>query len=474
MRASSLLFCLGVGLPLFAPPKYGRRNANRYAQTLYRFILKGSPLELSEVADELASSARSLIHHASNLDRYERQHNRERCIEPELVTGYADDILLLIADKRFCRVIVESSPGTALALFREIGETEKYNVKIGIFAKNIVREAISNKNSFLFHEAEGYESGLIGYHKPLSQAMFANYKVVESIDTMLDAGLTVNRDWDAEQWGAYCRIVLMAFRDYVESGRAMHSSTLNRAKGYIEHAVDDLYKIDGVAGSYDDDVRRRLRVVVGFIQDAVKILDEKGKPKYLNLRVRERNNHETFYDHLANMIFEVIFSASDVRAPRMHCWMIQHNAVWCDLMNFHHLEGPAGKVIKFKLRRLIYNEILEMNRFPNFKGAKILGFCLNVMGFELRNDKYDRDTRALQKVILEWTKRHFAWLYSYNRQVAEACLVDGHEYDAENHRLVRIYPADGLRREPSYKYLDVDIVADSGDESPKPPRFLGI
>jgi hypothetical protein len=29
-----------------------------------------------------------------------------------------------------------------------------------------------NRDSFIFHEAEGYESGLIGYHKLLIQAMF--------------------------------------------------------------------------------------------------------------------------------------------------------------------------------------------------------------------------------------------------------------------------------------------------------------
>jgi hypothetical protein len=49
-----------------------------------------------------------------------------------------------------------------------------------------VAEAIANKDSFLFHEAEGYHSGLIGYHKPLSHAMFSNYDMVETIGSLLD------------------------------------------------------------------------------------------------------------------------------------------------------------------------------------------------------------------------------------------------------------------------------------------------
>lgn len=112
--------------------------------------------------------------------------------------------------------------------------------------------------------------------------------------------------------------------------------------------------------------------------------------------------------------------------------------------------------MKFKVRRLLYEEIADMQRFPNFKGAKILGFCLNVMGLTVSEGDYDRDSRALQKALLAWTKKNFTWLHEYNPRVAEACLVDGMTYDAENLRLVRTSPAEGLRREPSYIYFDLD------------------
>lgn len=92
---------------------------------------------------------------------------------------------------------------------------------------------------------------------------------------------------------------------------------------------------------------------------------------------------------------------------------------------------------------------------PNFKGARILGFCLNVMGFTVSNENYAHDGRALQRAILSWTKKNYAWLYSYNCRVAEACLVDGLTFDAENLRLVTTYPAEGLRREPHYVYFKV-------------------
>lgn len=457
-----LTFLTWAWFAFIRPPIYGKRNAERYARTLYSVILKGSPSELSVIADEFALSVKSLIRYATDrgeLKNYRRPEGEGRKRPKRLpkVTGYANDILVLIADKRFCRAIVESSPGTALAMFHEIGETKKYGIQVEIFAKNIVNEALSNKDSFLFHESEGYESGLIGYHKPLSQAMFSNYRMVEVIGTLLDPDIWDKQKWDSAQWKAYCRVVLLTLRDYVNKDLWNHSFVLYRAKGYIEHAAFDLYKINGLSNSaWDDDVQARLRVVIDFIKDAVEILDKKGVPEHLSLRTRDKRAVGNFYDHLSSMIFEVIFSASAVRAPTDLCWWVQHNAVWGELFNFNRLNGAAGKVVKFKVRRLIYDEIVDMERFPNFKGAKILGFCLNVMGLTIRDKDYDRDSRALQKSLLSWTKKNYAWLYAYNPRVAEACLVDGMTYDAERLRLVKSYPAEGLRREPHYVYFNVD------------------
>lgn len=464
-----LTFLIWTWFAFIRPPAYGRHNAERFAQTLYRFILKGSPAELAVIADELAYSSAALVRHATDrgrLKNYRIKREEGEKKHPPKVEGYANDLLLLIADKRLCRTIVESSPGTALVVFRAMAETKKYGIQVETFAKNIVNEAIANKDSFLFHEAEGYQSGLIGYHKPLSQAMFSNYEMVETIGTLLDPDIDGKREWDAAQWAAYCRVVLITFRGYVEEGYGGHSFVLYRAKSNIEHALLDLYKLNGVANSaWDDDLHARLRVIVEFIKDAVEVLEEKGVPDYLQLRIRDKKGSalETFYDHIASVIFEVVFATSAVTSPNSLCWWIQHNSVWGDLFNFDRLKGKAGAVVKFKVRRLLYNEIANMKRFANFKGAKILGFCLNVMGLTIRQGDYDKDSRALQKAVLAWTKKHYVWLHGYNSRIAEACLVDGMTYDVENLRLVRTYPAEGLRREPSYVYLDLDPAPPESD-----------
>lgn len=441
-------------------PTFGKRNAERYAQTLYRHILKGDPKELSVVADELMYSARALVRYATDrrtLRNYRLKSNESESPAPlPKVEAYANDILLLIADKRLCRVIVESASGAALAIFEEVGDTKKYGVQIEIFAKNIVREALLNTNSFIYHEVMGYDSGLIGYHKPLSQAMFGNHMMVDTIGTLLDPDLVGKRKWTADQWEAYCRVVLITLRDYVEKPHWNHSNPLFRAKTYIESAVSDLYKLNAVANTWESDTFQCLRIVIDFITDAVEILDKRGKPDHVRLRVKTEYGqpHESLYDDIASLIFEVIFHASSVVSPQWECWSIQHNSIWGPITR--RLNGPSGQIVKFKLRRILYNEIAEMNRFPNFKGAKILGFCLNVMGLKVHEGNYDKESRPLHKAVLAWTRKHYVWLHTNTPRVAETCLVDGITYDTEEFQLVKTYAADGLRREPSYVRLDLE------------------
>lgn len=455
-----LTFLTWTWFAFIRPTTYGRYNPQRFAQTLYRFILKGSRDELAVIADELSYSVKGIVRHATDRGKLKHCQTEFKNAKKNLpkVEGYANDLLLLIADKRLCRAIVDSSPGTALAVFNAMADLGKHGIQVGTFAKNIVREALENKDSFIYHEAEGYESGLIGYHKPLSQAMFADYDMVEAIGTMLDPDISLMLEWDADQWEAYCRIVLITFRDYAQKGHGCHSFVLYRAKGYIERAAYDLYTLNELPNAWDTGSSRRLRVVIKFIKDAVKVLDETEVPDQVRVRVRDKHGHrrETFYDHIASLIFDVIFQASAVRSPQLGCWTIQHNLVWGDLFSLNHLDGPAGKVVQFKVRRLLYNVIVDMRRFPNFKGAKILGFCLNVMGLTLGQRSYDKGNLALQKAILSWTKKNFLWIHGYNPRIAEASLVDGMTFDAENQRLIRTSPAEGLRREASYIYLDLD------------------
>ena len=251
---------------VFRPSGYSKRNAKRVVNILASAIIKGSHNELSIIADELRHSIKSIVNHATDDDArtYKRQ--------PPPVSLHADEILQLIAHERFCRAIIEASPSTAGAVFEEIRETKKYSARgIKQFAKNIVTEAISYKDSFLYHEVGVYENSLIGLNRPLSQTLFSDHEMVEAIPTLIAPYAPwENVKWDASKLEAYCSLVLIAFEDYIDKGYMYESQAFYAAKDHIEMAISDIGMINGTTNSgWDDDIRQRHRVVVDFIRNGV-------------------------------------------------------------------------------------------------------------------------------------------------------------------------------------------------------------
>jgi hypothetical protein len=158
-------------------------------------------------------------------------------------------------------------------------------------------------------------------------------------------------------------------------------------------------------------------------------------------------------------MFEIIKYTTTVSAPSDKCWAIQHNTVWDEFFGLFS-EGKAWKIINFKLRRLLYDEILRLEKFPNYKSSKILGFCLNVMGLKTGEKKgYGRYYYPLHKAVLAWTKNYYLHLRNIQPDVADSCLIGSISFDEEGARLVSTY-FKGLSLEAPKEYLDLNLPAD--------------
>ncbi len=259
----------------------------------------------------------------------------------------ANGLLQLIADKRLCRAIVAESPRTALALFQAIANTRKYGIEIESFARNIFHEALDNKDSFLYQEADGHASGLIGDHKPFTQAMFANYEMVVNIKTFLLPDEDAMRKWDAAQCEIYCRVVLISFRNYISQAYRGDSSELSWAMGEITIAASDLCTLNERSSAGDSDVLRRLALVIQFIKDAVRILDQEGVPDHVHIRVRVGDDSlPVLYGYIVTMIDTVISYTLKVSSPKL-VRDIQYKSVWTKLFYHSTFNGPAGQVVAF-------------------------------------------------------------------------------------------------------------------------------
>lgn len=450
------------------PPVFGPRNCLKFARAFFRHTLTGSEEDLPAIVGELARSAPSLIKHSRITGP---QRNRQKGIErnskpPKPKVGdYAHDILLMLGSRKVCRYIASSAPGTAIALFNSMGDQKKYNVPLGQFAKNLTMEALKNKDSIIYHEDDGYFSGFLGYLRPFSTAIYGRYEIVESLGDNFHSPLDIDYQlvwsWDSSQMEAYCRLVLIAMRSYLEEGWRGRSFALRRSIENIRNSVSDIYKLNGQAGDvFTSDSFQRLRPSVRFVSDCARLLDELKIEPWTRLRKldgRHAPYEEDIYDVISELMFEIIFSASGVHEPVDTCWSVHYNAVWGEFFGLPR-RGSSWQILHFKVRRLLYNEIRELSDLPNYKSSAILGICLNVMGL---NQSYRRGNGSewpLKKVVLGWAKKNYLKLLNVQPDVAASCLIGGISFDEGRIALVKTYNK-GLSLEAPKDFLELEPVS---------------
>jgi hypothetical protein len=423
-----------------SPPIFGRSNAFNFTQTVFSYLLQGNEADLPIVASELTRSASSIV-------RFAREQPLLGDLEPadsktETVSQFANDLLLIIAIRKFCRHIIASSPNTAIALFKAMSDQHKYRISIRQFGSNISSEALINKDSLLYHEDEGFYSGYFGYIRPFTNAIYGDYQLVEALsegNSPLDIDLKVRQALDAQQLGAYTRAVLTTFQGYLKEHRfGLHSYALYRAFDFIKRGSLELYKLnDTPPPATASDITDRLDVVVRFINDTIKALEEDGIKRTI-LRNRKSKPRGDFYDYVADLMFEVISAAAKVKTGKFLDWHIQHNSVWTQFFNYD--DSPTRKIILFKLRRLLYESLVQIDKFPNYRNAPVAGLCLNVTGFtKIDRRGYRREEFPIHRMVIKWTTRRYHWLVRRQPDIAAVFLMSSMTFDEKAMRIIKTY-----------------------------------
>jgi hypothetical protein len=153
-----LLLLIWLWYSFVRPPVFGKSNALNFTRTVYRYLLQGNEADLPIVATELARSAASIVKFA------QERPFRGPPTDTGTIARLANDLLLIIAMRKFCRHIIASSPGTAITFFQAISAQQKYRISIGQFGCNISSEALINRDSI--------HSGYIGYFRPFTNAIY--------------------------------------------------------------------------------------------------------------------------------------------------------------------------------------------------------------------------------------------------------------------------------------------------------------
>jgi hypothetical protein len=451
-----LVALLWMWFAFISPPVFGRWNCKHFHHSVFQAIVRGSDTQLPVIGSELARSATPLLRHAApGLARRGANEDTPRFSKVE---RYAHDTLLMLGNRKLCRHIVATSPVTAIVVMQEASRLKRYDAPLGEFARNITTEAILNKDSILYLEDDLYANDLVGQIQPFSKAMYGDYRLIEALGSArfspLDIDWRVAWSFNAAQFDAYCRLVLVTFRSFVAGDHYRgDSQTFYRAFEIIQEGTRDIGRLNGVAPDGEiNDALARLSAAVRFVVAAIDILEKRPNLDTGVLRARKGSagyRDESIFDRLAGLLYELVNHAAWVQTPSDRAWTVQHNAVWSMLRR----HGRVWKIVRFKLFRLLFDEIKEMETWPNFQGASLLGFCLNVCGLtEERAGDFGREEKTLRKAIIRWTRRNYLAIVEKAPHVAEHCLSGGISFDAENSRLVKTYIR-GTRIEAPKEYL---------------------
>jgi len=441
------MFLTWIWYAFIRPPVYDSRNAKRYFGALYRLIVRGTEGDLAVLADELRRSANSLVKHCPSVPQEMRSaSNPFKDLKP--VQGYAYDVLQLIANRKFCRSIVLTAPTTAIAIFDAAARDKKYDLPLGVFAKNISGEAIGNVDSNLYHEDHPSSGGLLGYVRPFSQAIYGDYFLVEGLGATsgspLDIDFLEQYRWSAIEWTAYSRVTLITLKAYLLTTEGNRRSyVLNRAFDDFESAFRDFYKLDKLDPPtlYETDSFKRFEAAVDFAKEAVNALGTGPRPLPAKLRLRAGEFGSDIYDRLTDLMFKAVAASAKITGRSFATWHIQYSSTWTQ---FFELEtsDQAWKIVQFKLRRKLYNEIVELSSHSNYQSASILGLCLSVFGLR-SGPQTPRSYLALAKALVSWSRREYPKLLQRDPQLAAAVLIGSISYDLKRHALVKTYEGPG-------------------------------
>jgi len=442
--AIAFLILYWMKISFIWPPKFSRLTAGRFGRQAFVFITNGNREDLLAVAQELMREFPRLISHSPVIKN--PYIDEKEPLKLTAAQGYANDIFLLIADPRFCKVVADEIPILPARLCEEMVHLKRFDAPAHRFIRRIVIELLGKPGSALFVENEWLAQSFAGEVKPITRSIFYYWHLLEKFERGLESPLALDyphaRNWDTDTWRVYFGLALEYVRGLTSS---THRNSNVRGVDFILQTTQVAYQEIGNLERYENSFDPHnpywhASEANDFLTEFVKIFSESGEHVYFVRTDRHFYGHD-LSSRVARLLNEAVLKASLVNTKEFRMWQIQHNLIWNSIQRQLDSDTKIWKMVRRKLRRLIWDEVKEMDHFPNHKGAIYIRFCLNVLGFYdekvHRRDSLKKDSWVLAKVVSEWVAKNYQTIVESHPPVAEAMLPADIVYDPEKQVLVR-------------------------------------
>lgn len=460
--AIALLIFYWMKICFIRPPRFTRFTARHFFQQTYVHIANGSKEEMLALAREIMREAPRLMRHTPRRKRHHFEDDRP--VKLSAIQTHAHYLNGLLSDTRFCDVVAEEIPSFPAHMVEEAIKLERFDVPIHFMVRRTVLGMLSKPGSALFVENEWLGQGFIGDVKPITRAIFKNWHLLENYEMGLESPLDLDyphaRTWDTDTWRVYFGLAREYVRGLTSNERPnWDSQGIRHILDTTGKAFEQIAELEKYENSFSPhNPRWHAGEATSFLKDLVKMFDESKGWVYFD-RMDDYRYGRDLSSNIAALHFEAIFNAAQVNTKEFRMWDVQHNTVWSPIEMNEVKDTEVMTMVRRKLRRMIWDEVMRMDDFPNYKGAAYVRFCLNVLGFYdervHRDDTLERDSWPLSKVIANWVKKNYLTIASSNPPVAEAMLPANIKFDPVSQTLIRSHD-DALTGVPRLKAFTLD------------------
>lgn len=352
---SGLVAFVTVAYSYFQPTKFSPRNAREFAQACHYTLAAGDTDALRALSVEIVSNVGRLVEAASA--GVAATFLKTQPLEHQKV---AFQLLQMLSDRRFCAVVVESSPGTFVGLVEELKTHDPSRDVAKSFLRELSTNAFLSDGSFLAKEEE--YAGL-GHYGMFTRSIYGDYGFVTQRIELFD-GWTSYRAGEVTRSSTerYCRAFKTMFEGYFQQ-KDFHSYP-----HALHHAFENLWEVFRsqmweLSGVPEDSVYRTpaYKVASAITRTYAQVFDLIGRYRDSLPTDYEHSHHPVFgdpsvYEVFAKAFFELIEGAA---AERGH-----DDAVRLILFEVYErvkgrFGGPAVPEIQDRVRKLLVDKMRE-------------------------------------------------------------------------------------------------------------------
>lgn len=433
---AGLFFCLGSLSVLelhLKPVRFNNQNYKKYFNAFRWLLAEGSDADLKQLAVEINYSAENIINAAAEYDRLKAHIAKDEGEKYEVseYVQYAFALLDICSDERFCKIIVDSAPITAIEFIEHM--TDSLGSRGGRnFVEQLTRQAFLSESSLLHREEEYYG---LGHYPSFTHTFFGNYRFVNSDYNPLNAITFYKKRFQKVEIIKKYSIALQASVTSYFKNNAYghtHNNVINAVKEFGKHSC---FFISDIREENTKTIYRTmnydiLRDISLFFMDIIK-LTKKYQEQIPDYRFDEATykdyNDYSIYGAIANGAYKYFKSISmdrnhddEIRFLAIHLWQEIFSAFD---NGSKHLEEIQKRFLH-QIRKKMY-ENLQPQFYP-----MITRLLINLVGLhEIKKDDSEKIvTVELQKAI----KENFKSAYEKDSEKAMDILPDRYSYDEKD------------------------------------------